>query len=265
MKRSTVLPEILPDYRITRSEKTAFHVKWEELIGWMIVPRLGEKLSWGLYDMPSRTRTEYTDMAVIGRAEVHGIEGVEITAIQHDAENYYRTGSVAEMERRFIAQLTDTHCRYLAESHTENGVRKCYTFLDGAPFTDNWGFGADNCGTEILQQPRGILHREDSVITGGTHGQTMDIAGRYTVEIADKTYDTVCLMDVESFDDAIVTEQYLDKSGRTVLWRRFNRNDWAYHRYGKLWSEMLPDNERLTVNGEIYVHWYDCVSDYIFR
>ena len=28
-------------------------------------------------------------------------------------------------------------------------------------------------------------------------------------------------------------------------------------------AEMLPDNERLTVNGEIYVHWYDCISDYI--
>ena len=29
-------------------------------------------------------------------------------------------------------------------------------------------------------------------------------------------------------------------------------------------SEILPENERLTVNGETYVHWYDCVSDYIF-
>ena len=45
--------------------------------------------------------------------------------------------------------------------------------------------------------------------------------------------------------------------------RRFNKNDWAYKRYGKLWTEMLPENERLTVNGETYVHWYDCVSDYI--
>ena len=71
-------------------------------------------------------------------------------------------------------------------------------------------------------------------------------------------------MDIQCFNDGVVTEQYLDRNGRTVLWRRFNKNDWAYSRYGKLWTEMLPENEHLTVNGETYVHWYDCVSDYIF-
>ena len=50
---------------------------------------------------------------------------------------------------------------------------------------------------------------------------------------------------------------------RTVLWRRFNRDDWAVSRYGKIWSEQLPDNARLNVNGEVYVHWYDCITDYI--
>ena len=38
----------------------------------------------------------------------------------------------------------------------------------------------------------------------------------------------------------------------------------GFPRCGKLWTELLPDNERLTVNGETYVHWYDCVTDYIF-
>ena len=32
---------------------------------------------------------------------------------------------------------------------------------------------------------------------------------------------------------------------------------------GKLWSEKLPDNERLTINGITFVHWYDCLSDYV--
>ena len=64
-------------------------------------------------------------------------------------------------------------------------------------------------------------------------------------------------------ENGVVTEQYIDQNGHTVLWRRFNRNDWANKRYGKLWTEMFPDNERITVNGEIYVHWYDCITDYI--
>jgi len=231
----------------------------------MIVPRLGEKLSWGLYEQPGGRRTEYTDIEVTGRCEIHGIEGVEIKAVQHDAENYYRTGSIDKIERTFAAQLTDTHSRYLAESHMENGVRRVYTFLDGDSFLNNWGYGEDNIGNETNLRKKNILKREGNVITGAKKGATMDIVGRYQVEIAGKTYDTVCVMDIETFNDAVASEAYIDKNGRTVLWRRFNRNDWAMKRYGKAWTEMLPDNERILINGETYVHWYDCVSDYIMK
>ena len=64
------LPEYIPDYSIERLDAEPFSVRWEELQGWMIVPRVGEKLTWGMYDFPERTRTEYTEMEVIGKAEV---------------------------------------------------------------------------------------------------------------------------------------------------------------------------------------------------
>ena len=260
----TKLPEVLPQYTITPSDQPPFEVVWEETMGWLIVPRVGEKLSWGLYDYPSRRRTEYSVMEVVGEAEVHGIRGVEVVAIQHDSEDYYRTGAIAEIERRFIAQLTDTHCRFLAESHMEEGVRRCYTFLDGDEFIHNWGFGPDNCGKEIHARAKGIITRQGSEVIAPVHGEVLDVVGRYTVTIGGKAYDTVCIMDCETFEDAVATEQYVDANGRTVLWRRFNRDDWAIDRFGgKLWSEKLPDNERITVNGPTYVHWYDCISDYI--
>ena len=257
------LPEYLPEYKIVRSELDPFTVKWEELQGWLMIPRVGENIAWGLFDMPSRKRTEYTEMKAIGKAEIHGIEGVEISAIQYDAENYYRTGSVDKMERRFVAQLTDTHCRYLAESHIENGVRKLYTFLDGDDFINNWGFGEDNCGNEVNLSAKSLLIRNANVITGHTDKEVVDIVGRYTVTIGGKSYDTICVMDIQCFNDGVASEQYLDKCGRTILWRRFNKNDWAYERYEKLWTEMLPENETLIINGETYVHWYDCITDYI--
>ena len=258
------LPEYLPKYRIIKSEFDPFTVKWEELQGWLMIPRVGEKLTWGLFDAVSGKRTEYTEMEAIGKAEIHGIEGVEISAIQYNAEDYYRTGSVDRMERRFVAQLSDTHCRYLAESHTENGVRKLYTFLDGDDFINNWGFGEDNCGNEVNLSNKNLLVRNDNIITGHTDKEVVDIVGRYTVTIGGKSYDTVCVMDIQCFNDGVASEQYLDKNGRTILWRRFNKNDWANKRYGKLWTELLPKNERLIINGETYVHWYDCVTDYIF-
>ena len=258
------LPEYIPEYTIERLDAEPFSVRWEELQGWLIVPRVGQKLTWGMYDFPERKRTEYTEMEVIGKAEVHGLEGVEVVAMQFDPADYYRTGALDRVERRFVAQLTDTHSRYLAETHMEDGVRKCYTFLDGEAFLNNWGFGEDNCGNEVNLRPKGLLHREENCVTGTIPREVVDVVGRYRVTIGGKSYDTVCVMDIECYNDAVASEQYVDQNGRTVLWRRFNRDDWAIDRFGgKPWSEKLPDNERLTINGETYVHWYDCISDYI--
>ena len=125
------LPEYIPEYTIERLDAEPFCTRWEEMQGWMIVPRLGEKLTWGLYDFPSRKRTEFCEMEVVGKAEVHGIEGVEIVAVQYETEDYYRTGAVDRMERRFVAQLTDTHSRYLAESHMEDGFVSAIRFWMG--------------------------------------------------------------------------------------------------------------------------------------
>ena len=258
------LPEYIPDYTIDLLNAEPFGVRWEELQGWLIVPRVGQKLTWGMYDFPERKRTEYTEMEVIGKAEVHGIEGVEVVAMQFDPADYYRTGALDRVERRFVAQLTDTHSRYLAETHMEDGVRKCYTFLDGEAFLNNWGFGEDNRGNEVDLHPKGLLHREGNYVSGTIPREVVDVVGRYRVTIAGKSYDTVCVMDIECFNDAVASEQYVDQNGRTVLWRRFNRDDWAIDRFGgKPWSEKFPDNERITINDETYVHWYDCISDYI--
>lgn len=74
------LPGIMPEYMIIPSDLDPFAVKWEELMGWFLVPKLGEKLIWAIYYQPSHTGSFYYEMEVVGKAEVHGIEGVEIIA-----------------------------------------------------------------------------------------------------------------------------------------------------------------------------------------
>lgn len=257
------LPEYLPEYQIKRMDKEPFSVKWEELMGWFIIPREGKKLSWAIYDQPEGRRSEQTEMEVVGRAEIHGIEGVEIFARERDAVVQNTVDGKREVERRFVAQLTDHHCRFLAESHFENGVQRNYTFLDGDAFLKNWGFGEDNCGNEVNLSAKGIVVREGEVITSHQKKSALDIVGRYEVTMDGKAYDTVCVMDIESYEKGVVTEQYLDKQGCTILWRRFNSDDWKFEQYQKKWSEQLPKNERLKVNGKTFVHWYDCITDYI--
>ena len=258
-----VMPDILPEYTIIPSKLPPFPVRWEEMMGWFIVPKLGERLAWAMYDFPEKKRTEQCVMEVMGPAEVHGIEGVEIRTVETDPMDCNSAGGQPSVERRFVAQLTDTHCRILAESHTEGGVKRYYTFLDGGSFLDNWGFGEDNCGNEVNLAPKGDIIQDGNRVKTAEKAFLLDIVGRCTVNIAGKTYDTVCVMDCYTYNDGVVSEQYLDAKGRTVLWRRFNRDDWHMDHYGKRWSEMLPNNERMAVNGVTYVHWYDCITDYI--
>ena len=256
------LPLLLPEYTIEPLPLPPFEVRCEELIGWMLIPRLGEKLKWGLYDLPERTLTEHYAMECVGRASVHGIEGVELTARETNGGQHEAAHRNDDLTRTFIAQMTGTHVRLLAESHVEDGVRRCYTFLDGEDFLDNWGFGEDNCGKEIFLSPKGVITREGNVLHS-TQFPAMDVVGRYAVTINGKRYDTICLIDLASYETGVCTEQFIDQNGRTVLWRRFNPNNWRFKHYGMLWTEKLPDNERLSVNGETYVHWYDCISEYI--
>ena len=252
------LPEFIPEYAIEESVEPPFTVKWEELMGWFLVPKLGEKLSWGMYDIPSHKCSHICDMQVTGKAKVHGIEGVELTA----REASY-SGKNDEVNWVFVAQLTGTNCRYLATLRDDGDVRNYITFLDGDDFLPNWGFGEGNCGNETNLAQKGDISRNGPIVTSADKEFLLDIVGRYKVTINGKSYDTVCVMDIETYDCGVVSEQFLDANGRTILWRRFNRDDWAIDRYKKKWSEQLPDNERLTVNGTTYVHWYDCITDYI--
>ena len=159
--------------------------------------------------------------------------------------------------------MTDTHCRYLATIQNDGDVHSFITFLDGDEFLHNWGFGEDNCGNETNLKMRGDIKRADQVVTCVNKDFLLDIVGRYNVTIGGKSYDTVCVMNIETYNCGVVSEQFIDRSGRTILWRRFNRDDWSIKRYKKKWSELLPHNEILTVNGKTYVHGYDCITDYI--
>ena len=260
-------PVIMPDYTITQRSDVPFEVLHEAIIGWGIVPRLGEKCAWAAYDFPEKKLTETMRLEVIGRAEVHGIEGVEIKTIESGWDsNDNLVFAMKETERWFIAQLTDTHCRLLAESHIEDGIKKCYTFLDGAPFLDNWGYGEDNCGFEIHLKPHGWIAKNGDVVTVTSEKDNIiDVCGRFDVTICGQTHDTICLTDIETYDTKVMTETYIDHEGRIVLWRRFNRNDWGIRRIGQLWTERFPQNEQVTVNGETYVHWYDCIYDWLVK
>ena len=268
-KNELNLPVVLPEYTIVWNDGPAFPVECEELTGWFIVPRPGERVRWGIYDLPSRKLDVSYDIAVTGPASVHGLEGAAISAKvvlpparagEDDpvSDAVEASGGNSE-EWTFIGQVKDGYTRFLSAEHLENGVRTLTTFLDGDAFMDNWGYGDDNCGMPVHREPQGKIRRKGTAVTAPAGGSPVDIVGRCELTLDGTAHDTVCVMDLGSYNEGVVSEQYLDRGGRTILWRRFNRDDWAADRYGKKWSELLPGNEQITINGVKYVHWYDCL------
>ncbi len=250
MKR---LPEYLPEYAIEKLDGEAFPVKFEELPNWFIIPREGESVRWASYDMPSRRKTEECFSTAIGKVELHGVTGVEIRSV-------FSGEGCDENEHFYLAQLTDTHCRWLGERYLKSdGVWHCLTFLDGEAFTDEWGFGENNCGVETDLVPNGKIILSDGALICPGNDRCFDVVGRYSVTLGGKKYDTVRAL--EYFPNSILTESYIGRDGRTVLWRRFNCDGFGCD--GQKWSERFPDNERLNINGDVYVNWYNCISDHI--
>ena len=260
-----IFPEFMPEYRIEPSPEKPFDVKFEELMAWGIIPKLNEKAAFADYDYPDRRKSLHIELEVTRKAQVHGIEGVQIVAKEYANSTEWMENNKHTMERQFVAQLTDTHCRLLAECHPEDDILKYSTFLDGDSFMNNWGFGEDNCGNETNLSPKSLITEINGVITSENKDFLMDIVGRYNVSICGKIYDTVRLIYLEEYNGNIATETYIDKNGRTILWRRFNKNNWAFNRYGKLWTEMYPDNETITINDETNVHWCDSINDYVLN
>lgn len=252
------LPDTLPEYNIEVISDPVFPIIFEELPNWFIIPKEGEEIIWASYDMPGRNITERIHSKVTSVAFIHGIEGVEILTNSESKDGKY----IDNAPHNYYAQLTNSHCRWLGESYVDkNGAKRLFTFLDGDDFISEWGYGEDNLGSETHLAPHGVISRNGNTVSVSTDKHIIDVVGRYKVKILKNEFDTVCTM--EYFENGALTEQYIDKNGRTVLWRRFNKNDWANKHYGKLWTELLPHNETLIVNGETYVHWYDSITDYI--
>ena len=262
------LPLFLPPYEIRWKDEPPFPVVWEEMMGWGIVPKLGETLVWGMYDLPSRKLDVGYDMAVTGMARVHGLEGVQFTARVVEPKPELQEGDLMiepvtnsgaqEEVWTFVGQLKDGYTRFLSAEREEDGARTLTTFLDGEEFMANWGFGENNRGNSIHPNPRGLILRNGSEYTAQQEG-VLDVVGRCDLTLDGKTADCIAIMDLSAYMEGVASLQFVGRDGRTRLWQRYNRDDWELSRYGKRWSELLPENDRITVNGVTFVHWYDCL------
>jgi len=248
--KNKVFPETMPKLVIEKKSETPFSVKCEEIPGWLVVPRVGEKSNFAFYDDPDKKLTGINTMNCVREAVIHGIPCVQVD-VTEDEDGEITTHT------KFM-RLTETHASYVAEMNTKDN-----SFYFGSFYDDEWlsryEVGENNIGREIHQEAKGVAVLNDDGAITVSKEECADIIGRYNVRMGARSFDTVALLEI---CEGIMTILYIDQSGRTVLFRRYNRFNWKADRYKALWTEKLPGSEVLVVNNDKYVHWYDCVSDY---
>lgn len=245
-------PQKAPKITIEKAYASPFSVDLEEISGWLIVPRVGERNEFAFYNDPDGGLTSHMTMDCVREAQIHGIPCVQV-----ECEETYLEGDGTERvsTRTLFLRLTDTHVTYIAEMAIRDGALHFGSFMD-EEWLASFETGEDNSGRAIRQQPKGIaLIKDDGSITISRE-EYADVLGRYTVSIADESYDTVAIAEL---CEGIYNVLYVTEDGRTKLMRRYNRFDWKQERYNALWTDTLPDSERLSINGDVYVHWYDCL------
>jgi RNA polymerase sigma factor (sigma-70 family) len=246
-----VFPKFMPDMKIEKSNEPPFKVKYEEISGWLIIPRVGVKSSFAFYDDPDKRLTGVNTMDCVREAVIHGIPCVQVDVEENE------DGEISKQTK--FMRLTETHASYVAEMKIQDN-----SFYFGSFYDDEWllryEVGENNIGREIHQEAKAVaVINNDGSITVSKE-ECADIIGRYNVKIDSRSFDTVAILEI---CEGIMTILYVDKNGRTVLFRRYNRFNWKTDRYKALWTDKLPDSEVLIVNNEKYVHWYDCISDYV--
>lgn len=242
-----------PPISITPSRAKPFAVDARELPWWFGIPEVGDKTLWSIYDPPEWRVTSVTQMHATRSAEVHGVAGTEIEVGEWEPEAGWVHG-----HRRVYGRLTRKRVEWLAVSRLSGDKRILRSYLDDG-FEEDWGSGVraleDRGHLRALQDGSYQLRRRSPGAVG---------AGVFSVKIGDRRA-APCLR-VFDFDGGPVergelVEAYLNRAGRTVLFRRYNGLRWRTKPGDPTWSEKLPGHAQVVVNGVTFVHWYDCLTD----
>lgn len=263
-------PTTRPAVVVTPTNAAPFVLDDRLMPGFGIAPTVGAASWMSWYDPPDWRLTSVSYMETARPAKVHGIECVEIPGLEWEpGEPGWREGPT------HFARLTDEAFEWLAFMQVRKSELILRTFLDD-------GFDRDWCAVPRRVEDTGRLVPADD----GTHtievlpGELDQIrtgAGMFDVRIGDREFE--CLRDLHllrasldksaaSLERAVLAESFYTRTGELVLFRRYNGRRWQIEKrtpQNTLWDARFPDNARLVINGALFVHWYDCLTDVSIR
>jgi RNA polymerase sigma factor (sigma-70 family) len=240
-------PPVRPDIAIVESDTAPFSVDCPELRMWSIVPEPGHTASWASYAPPSWEMDGYTDLRAVGEARVHGAPCVDVQVTNWRREGGWECHGLG----RIFGRLTEDKAQYLAVIQGGESTL-VQTYLDEG-FDWAWGEMSrliEDAG-RFARQSDGSWQQAHSVGDCTAFG-----AGACAVRIGERAFECLRVFQIEGplgDDDTAITEAYFTRQGRMVLIRHYCRPGAP--------TQHLDEAMELVVDGNRFVHWYDCITN----
>ncbi|MCY4129559.1 MAG: hypothetical protein OXG15_10030 [Gammaproteobacteria bacterium] len=249
-------PSTRPVVRITTSKNTIQSVDCPELQWWFVVPRANEQYAYAQYD----SETLALDRIVTFSAtEVESSDQNEV--VQIDICNDWSTAREKEIfspRMRVLATLDAENAKFLAVANLSHDGRVIDEIREGDPyFEEQWG----TRGRHLVNNGRFAQQHDGSWRTTGHDGLG---EGTYDVTIGDHCFECLRVLDYDENEPfgGELSEAYIEReSGRTVYYRQFNGR---FYRQASITQDgsqpgidilaMYPNNARIVIDGELYVH-----------
>ncbi|MCJ7842407.1 hypothetical protein MUB24_16180 [Lederbergia sp. NSJ-179] len=237
-------PEKCPPIHIQPLDKKTITVDFPELRWWFAIPEVGYQCKWAQYNVAQGALEVTVDMKATGEAVIHDIRGIEFEVTKREKKNHWKPEIM-----RMYARLTKQTVQWLAVFNIQSNVRILRTFLD-EHFEEDWG------------------PEEQRLITGDEKfGYTMA-----NVRIGEQNFECLRVVEIDyqgndsPDEEGILIETFISTAGRAVLTRRYNGRKWAlkkgeFAQGEQPWDERYPDNHKIILEGQTYVHWYDYVPE----
>lgn len=248
-------PADMPELKITPMNIPFFEVKFAEES--FIIPKIGNRNAEGTYRYPSKKLAIVSNCYVPKAAVVHEAPGVKIC---RDTYNV-REGRLYKNEAVWFTQLTDEYVRDLGTiiDSDDEYPTEIYTFLE-----EDYDV-AVNGNDRVHGRPLLIRENPARVDENGIHADEYGIRytmGVHEVSIGKRSFETIKFILIQRC--GVVTENYVDRSGRLVLMRWYESKNSidCNENYTEEFAERVSNNPTITVNGVLYTLIEDRISEY---
>ena len=252
-------PTTMPTLTIKESSRPFVEIKCADET--FIIPKVGNKNSEGTYRYPDKklalVSTCYVPKAVI----VHDVAGVKIC---RDTYNI-KTEKLYKNECIWFSQLTDEYIRDLGTISCDNEVddeypTEIHTFLE-----EDYDIIVN--GNDRVHGRPLLIKKNSPKIVGNKifvdEYNTRYTLGTFDVSIGDRMFETIKFINLQC-GGSLITENYVDLSGRLILLRRYESVDNIEQTeyYTDELKKALFKNLKLIVNDIEYYLIEDCISEY---